>query len=285
MPSNLRKIFTEPLFQFFVAALALYFLVQFIQSKKDRDARQIIVDSPRVAQMVLNYKTQTGSLPSKATLDALIDQYIKEEVLYREAKKMGLDQDDEIIRRRLVQKFNFLRGDQEPMPNPADSSLERYWREHPEQFRTSPSVSFTHVYFSNADGQDSTAVGKARSVLMNIHETDLDHAKEKGDRFPLQNAYTEQTLLELRQNFGDSPFSDTLFKIPLNTWTGPIRSGYGWHLVYASARSSGAILPFSTAKEEVRDSYLASFREEKDRQRMTDLEKRYTIRRDYLDEK
>ena len=87
---TIKKIFTEPLLQFLVLGALLFLLVSNIQKQNDQHSLEITVDKERVALMIMNYRTQTGNLPSKQQLDAMTDNYIKEEISYREAKKMGL---------------------------------------------------------------------------------------------------------------------------------------------------------------------------------------------------
>ena len=99
MLTTFKKILAEPLLQFLVLGTLLFLLVSNIQKQNDQQSLEITVDKERVALMIMNYRTQTGILPSKQQLDGMIDNYIKEEISYREAKKMGLDKDDEIIRR------------------------------------------------------------------------------------------------------------------------------------------------------------------------------------------
>src|SRR6202008_3789046 len=174
----------------------------YIQRQTDIQAREITVDNEQVNLMIVNYKTQTGSLPTKQQLDAMIDNYIKEEISYREAKKMGLDKDDEIVRRRLSQKFDFLQTDLTEIPSPTEEQLQQFYTNNPALFRDSATVSFSHIYFSTDNSNDSIAKQRAVAVLQQLKQTNQQRAPEKGDRFPLQYDYTNQNALDLQQNFG-----------------------------------------------------------------------------------
>src|SRR5678816_2107599 len=119
----MKRIFSEPLLQFFILGSLLYVLVSFVRSNKDRESKEIVIDNDRIGLLIENYKNQMGVLPVKQQLDAMIENYIHEEIAFREAKKMGLDKDDEIIRRRLSQKFDFLKTDLEEIHAPTEQQL------------------------------------------------------------------------------------------------------------------------------------------------------------------
>src|SRR4051812_46316266 len=136
MPITIKRIFSEPLIQFLILGMLLFLLTSYIRQYRNKQSFEIIVDNERIGMMVMNYKSQTGDLPNKQQLDAMIDNYIREEISYREAKKMGLDKDDEIVRRRLSQKFDFLQTDLTEAPPPTEEDLRQFYKNNPTLFRT-----------------------------------------------------------------------------------------------------------------------------------------------------
>jgi len=235
--------------------------------------------------MVMNYKTQTGDLPNKEQLDAMIDNYIREEISYREAKKIGLDKDDEIIRRRLSQKFDFVQTDLIEDEQPSETDLKEFYAKHPGLFQTETTVSFSHIYFSTDHSTDNKARQKALTVLQQLKKTDLHRAPGKGDRFPLQYDYADQSALDIQQNFGEKAMLDTLFKAPINTWVGPVRSGYGWHLIFISTRNNAVEIPFASIKEDVKTKWLEATKETQNKKSFDRLGEKYIIKRLYLQSK
>src|SRR5678815_1195429 len=173
MQVTIKRLSSEPLVQFFILGLLLFFLTSYVRQHRDKKSREIIVDNERIGMMVMNYKTQTGDLPNKEQLNAMIDNYIREEISYREAKKIGLDKDDEIIRRRLSQKFNFLQTDLTEAAQPSDKDLKQFYTQHPELFQTDATVSFSHIYFSADNNTDDIAKQKALTVLQPVSYTHL----------------------------------------------------------------------------------------------------------------
>lgn len=281
----MKRLLKEPLVQFLFAGAILFFVYSYYERQTDLQAREITVGDEQVGLMMMNYKTQTGALPTKQQLDAMIDNYIKEEISYREAKKMGLDKDDEIVRRRLSQKFDFLQTDLAEIPTPTEDQLQQFYTNNPALFRDSATVSFSHIYFSADNSNDSVAKQRALAALQQLKQTNLQRAPEKGDRFPLQYDYTDQSALDLQQNFGDKPFMHELFKVPLRTWSGPFQSGYGWHLVYVSKNDSAKQLPYASVKDDVNAQWVATEKERLHKKFYDDLSAKYIINRAYLDGK
>jgi peptidyl-prolyl cis-trans isomerase C len=285
MKIKIKGFFGEPFVQFLILGVLLFFFVNYYQQQRDKYSREVIVNNDRIGLMIENYRAQTGSIPTKQQLDAMIDNYIREEISYREAKKMGLDKDDEIIRRRLSQKFEFLQSDLTQTASPSEQDLKRFYEKNPALFETDATVSFSHIYFSTENSTDSIAKEKALQVLQLLKKSVLQRAPEMGNRFPLQYDYTDQAAVDIRQNFGDKSILDTLFKAPVNTWVGPAQSGYGWHLIFISKRKTPAKIPFTSIKEEVEKKYMDAANAAENRKLFDQLSKKYIIKREYLETK
>jgi len=281
----MKRIFSEPLLQFFILGSLLYLLVSFVQSKRERQSKEIVVDNERIGLLISNYKNQMGVLPTKEQLDAMIENYIHQEIAYREAKKMGLDNDDEIIRRRLSQKFDFLKTDLKEIPLPTGQQLKDFYQNNPSLFQTDGTVNFSHIFFTADNSNDSIAKERAFFVLQQLKNSAVQRAPEKGDKFVLQYDYTEQTPLDIKQSFGDKPILDSLFRAPVHTWIGPVQSGYGWHLLYIVKRANASLIPFEANKDIVKAKYMETAKDEQNKKAFGQVEKSYIIKRTYLDNK
>ena len=281
----MKRIFSEPLLQFFVLGSLLYLLVSFVQSKRERQSKEIVVDNERIGLLITNYKNQMGVLPTQEQLDAMIENYIHQEIAYREAKKMGLDNDDEIIRRRLSQKFDFLKTDLKEIPPPTGQQLKDFYQNNPSLFQTDGTVNFSHIFFTADNSNDSIAKERAFFVLQQLKNSAVQRAPEKGDKFVLQYDYTEQTPLDIKQSFGDKPILDSLFRAPVHTWIGPVQSGYGWHLLYIVKRANASLIPLEANKDIVKAKYMETAKDEQNKKAFGQVEKSYIIKRTYLDNK
>jgi hypothetical protein len=163
-------------------------------------------------------------------MQSLIDDYVREEVLYREALVSGLDKDDTIVRRRLVEKMEFL-SQELASAAPSEKVLQEYFLENREKFRIPAEVAFSHIYFSTSK-RGSTAEGDATRALVGLSSRQISVApfSGMGDPFMLQNEYPLQTQQQVKELFGDE-FAGKIFQLEPGAWAGPLRSGYGFHLV------------------------------------------------------
>lgn len=277
-----RSLLREPLLQFLAMGAALFFIVPLFTGHKAPPDQHIVVDDAVVNRLATFYKAQMGTMPDPVQRKAMIDNYIHEEVLYREALRLGYDRDDEIIRRRLVQKMEFLNQGEGAEPN--EKQLAAFYKAHPEKFRESPHVSFMHIYFSpDKDGNDK-AEARAKDTLQILHAgCEVVEATAKGDAFPLQAQFADLGRLDAIQLFGNTQIVEALFSAPVGEWVGPVRSGYGWHLVQVTERQDAAVPPLDEIRDKVRDAYLEDAKDQQTKANIAAIAKHYVIDRRYTE--
>jgi hypothetical protein len=241
---------------------------------------RITITKDQVQGIADNYRLQYGALPSPQQLQSLVDNFIKEEVFYHEALKLGLDTDDEIIRRRLVQKYEFLQQDLAIAREPTDAQLLDYFRQHADQYRVPDKVTFTHVYFSPDARGDSGARDAAQELASSLNTQDIARAADQGDRFPGSNDFAVLSREELARVFGKEGLVEDLFRVEPNRWSKPLRSGFGWHTVYVSARRTGRQASFEDARNDVRRDYLEAERSRRNAEVFAKLRKSFEIVRE-----
>jgi hypothetical protein len=277
----LRFATREPLVHFALLAALIFGGSALVTARRDDAQRRIVVDQARVRQLSARFEAQMGSPPTEAQQNALIEDYVQEEIRFREAKRLGLDQDDEIVRRRLASKFDFLQADVPAARAPTSAELERFYASHGADFAESARVTFTHVYFSpDRDGSDAARV-RAEKVLATLVTTPATRAPELGDRFALQTDFGHVSRLDVVQTFGDASLADAIFSAPVGRWMGPLRSGYGWHLAYVSARDAEHVPPLGQIRDKVVAAYLSSASDAARRDRDGAVERRYVVERRY----
>ena len=234
---TLKALRREPLFHFLLIGFAIFLLYGLVDEKGGiSDAEQEIVVTPgRIEHLISGFRKTWQRPPTESELDALIQEHIREEVLYREALALGLDRDDTIVRRRLRQKIEFLSEDIMALPEPSDEELTAYLQANPDPFRLDGRVTFEHVYL-NADERGDSLKVDAQSLLEQLQKggEGLDVA-ELGDRFLLSYQFDAASEHEIRNTFGQA-FVEPLMKAPVRAWHGPVASEYGAHLVYISER-------------------------------------------------
>jgi hypothetical protein len=229
----------------------------------------IAIDPALRERLSTLYHAQLGAYPSPEEMKGLVKRHVRDEMLYREALRLGLDKDDEIVRRRLIQKMEFLvQREAGAVP---EQDLRDYYAAHKDQFGTPARASFRQLYFDpDTEGWDAA---KARA------EAALAAGKTaSADRSPLQGEYASLGPQDAVQLFGDSRFTDALYVAPVGRWSGPYRSGLGWHLLFVTAREKAELPPFEQVADAVRRSYAETQRDDQLAATLADLSKRYTVK-------
>lgn len=269
-----RRVAAEPLTHFVVLGLALFAAGRIYEAQTS--TYRIVVTPAHVAEIANGYALQFGAPPDPATLEALVRRDIDEEMLYRQGLAMKLDRDDQIVRRRIVQKAQFVMQDLNPPAEPTDAQLAAYYAAHQNRYVTQPRATFTQVFFSADNGGDAAARARAAAALRAM-PAGVTRAPERGDPFPDLydfSAYEPEQVLRL---FGRTPFSQAVFQAPIGRWAGPFRSGYGWHLLYVSARQAPFRPPLAQVREQVRSDELQAGQDAANQAAFDRLARRFTV--------
>lgn len=277
MNLKIKRFLKEPLLHFLLIGFLIFFSAYYVS--KQRDAHTIVIDKEVMAKLTIAWQTQFSKQPTSRDLQIAADEYVKQEVLAREAVQLGLNEGDEIIKRRLQQKMEFIMKDNIIVPEPDEATLKSYYEKNAAKFTDPPKVSFSHIYFSADKVGQEEAQKKASTVLQNLsNQPTLQRAPELGDRFMLASDYNDIDKIEAVGLFGESAFSDSLFTVKEDVWTGPFSSGYGWHLLYVNKRLGNIIPPFNQIKQRVLEAYKMDKLKEMDNEAMEKLVEKYTVK-------
>ena len=272
------KFLREPLLHFILIGAAIYLLYGvFAEVEPEATDKTITVTTGELEWMQTSWQKRWNRPPTDKELDGLIQQYIRETVLYREALTMGLNKHDQIIRRRLAQKLEFLAKDLVALTPPTDAELQAYFEQHQKLYQKAKRYTFTQVYF-DPDKRGDTTLDDAKTIKMRlIAQGDaIDNAGALGDDFMLQNYYPEKEAIEIQKSFG-SGFTQSLLELSPGQWHGPVLSGYGVHLVYVSHISEPAAPVFAELRERVTQDWKMEKGEELNEKFYTNLRDSYTI--------
>lgn len=228
----LRRLVREPLLHFLVAGTVLFGLATLFErlTNSSTNANRIQVSAPEIQRLREVWIRQWGRSPDPGQMESLINDYIRDEILYREALASGLDKDDTIIRRRLVEKMEFL-SQELASATPSNKDLQEYFEQNRGTFQIPAQIAFTHIYFSTSR-RGSAAKDDASRALARFSSHGIPSAQlsSLGDPFMLQNEYPLQTEQQVTELFGEE-FARKIFQLEPGAWVGPFRSGYGFHLV------------------------------------------------------
>ena len=168
--------------------------------------------------------------------------FLEEELFAREAKTLGLDQNDTIVRRRLAQKLTFLVDDTSRVVEPSDEELRQFYNANAERFHVEPRVSFTQLFFNPERRQHAETDAQAALVLISTAGGD-DRAQTMGDPILLENEFHDVDAQTISNVFG-ADFARAVFLLKPGSWAGPVKSGYGVHLVRITDLRPATLRPF-----------------------------------------
>jgi parvulin-like peptidyl-prolyl isomerase len=272
------RLLKEPLIQFLILGAAIYgAYAVFGAPEEDYRDTTIIVDSNRIDSMISEWERRWNRPPSRQEIDGLIQQFIKEDVMYRQAVAMGLNKDDPVTRRRMAQKLEFLTSDLSSMQEPAEGELEQYFAENQEVYQAPDKISFSHIYF-DPDAREETTLVDAETTLARLREKGEpgEEISQLGDRFMLQSYFASATEMDIRRQLG-SGFSEVVMELEPGQWHGPVLSGYGVHLVYVYDHFAAPPPVFEDVQARVLEDWHTQKREEFNTVFLEELKSRYEI--------
>jgi len=220
---SLRAVMREPLLHFLLAGAGLFLLFNVVSEPETTGDEQIVVTAGRIEHLATLFVKTWQRPPTDAELRGLIDSFILEEVLYREAVAIGLDQDDTIIRRRLKQKMEFL-VDDFSAAIPSTEDLQQFLDGDPERFRAEARISFEHVYLADP------LAGEVETILAALQSGDALDSDITSVSGLLPRRFDDVSETGVAGQFGRE-FSAALFTLDIGQWTGPVQSPFGMHLI------------------------------------------------------
>ncbi len=261
MKKWVRSISREPITYFLIVGSVLYFSHAWLSPEDKTNSRVINVDRDSLVQFI-QFRTQSFDDKASKKLDSLspdglanvISQYIREEALYRQAMEYGLSQNDYVIKRRMVQKMEFLaEGTTTPSTPFTNIELQAFYEEHLEDYKLPPTVTFTHVFFSEGHhGNVIDQLAQKTLEMLNKNRVRFDQAPNYGDRFPFRLNYVRRTQQEIASHFGEA-MAQTVFKLQPHkkVWQGPISSEFGKHLVLLTRVEAARSRPFQDVRDQL----------------------------------
>lgn len=265
----------EPLLQFLVLGLLIFVFAGWRARVNDETRSTITIDAGLISYLKNLYNVQYGFFPDAETLEFLINNHVREEVLLREAMKLGLAQDDEIIRRRLVQKMEYLVEDSKGEPAADETVLKAWYEAHTSNYQQAATASFSQLYFSTDNSSDAAAQARAQAVLASAGKREL--TSSMGDGFPLDSDFRNLDEAAVRQLLGESPLQAAVFSVTPGVWTGPFRSGFGWHLLKVEARTDAQVQPYEKVAAQVLADWQQATRQQRADAQLKKLIDRYRV--------
>lgn len=260
------SILRDPLVLFLLAGAGIYFAASWFGEQDIPYAIEVrALDLQRLNDQ---WARQMRRPPNDRELAGLVEQFVKEEIYYREAQRLGLDRNDTIVRRRMVQKLTFLTEDIATATPLDEAGLQAFYDANLDNYQLPDRFSFRHRYFSSDRRAD--AESDARAALQHIDET--------GDPFMLQREYALRSEREVGDLFGRD-FAAALSRLAVKPkqWQGPLQSAYGWHAVQVMVKKNAMVEPYEQVRERVVADAQQQARKEANEAYFIELKSRYNV--------
>ena len=272
------QLLREPLLHFAVVGAILFGGYSWLNNTW---ADTTTVEPVRIGEGDVRWLKQTWSSqwvrePSAEELNGLVDDLLNEKLMAREAEAMGLGEDDTIIRRRLAQKLKFLVEDTAQLAEPSEAELRQFYAANASHFETPGSLSFRQVYFNPERRTDAQADAKLALAELNAQG---EAEPTAGDRLLFGDSFDDTDALALSGMFG-ADFAHEVLALEPGGWRGPVKSGYGFHLVFVTRRTPTAPKHFETVRDEVLAEWRGAKQTELSRAYLVELRKKYGVELD-----
>ena len=268
----IARLVREPLVHVVLLGVVLFGVHRVVATPKA--SQEVVVPADALAGLRDDFRRRTGRMPSATDEQALVDAYADDEIRVREAMALGLDRGDLVVRRRLIQKMDLLLENTEQVPPPTEAELQAYLAAHAARYASPPRVSFTHVFVSTQRAGDRA--GSEAEALRTQLESGADPAT-LGDPFLRGREFRLHAQGELAGIFG-APFAGEAMALPEGTWSTPLRSTFGLHLVRVTEKRAGTAPDLAAVREQVEREWRAERRATLDREVRARMRARYVVR-------
>ena len=277
----MKRLFREPLLQFLLLGSLIFAVDAWLNGGDGpADDYRIHVTAQHIDALKAAFKSEKQRMPNDAELQLRLQQWLDEQILYQQAKALGLDQRDVIVRRQMVQKMRFLLADATPIPEPGLEDLQAFLDEHAERYGHSPSLSFEQVFLSR--GKRGDAMGQAvRDVLSHL-QNHPDDFQGQGDAFAAGQVITALDEATLRNEFGRD-FYQRIVGLEDGQWQGPIASNLGLHMLRITQRSAFQPAQLSEVRERLENDWRVEQREQVNAEAMRQLREQFQIEYEAVD--
>lgn len=277
--SRLRRWLREPLLQFLLIGLVLFVVYDTLHpaSNAETESNRIVLTPDDFEQLGVTWLAQGRPPPNAEQMQSLIELRVREEVLYREALALGLDKGDEIVKRRLAQKMEFLAEGASVNTDPPADTLRIWFRDNQQRFALPPRVSFRQLYFSpDQRGEHSREDAVRVMTQLTGKPGNWEGAAALADPFMDQDYYGDRSVEDLAKLFGLN-FAQDIAGLKPGAWQGPIESGYGWHLVFIDTFVPGRVPAFEEIEPEIKAEWIEDQRLQAKRKAYETMRARYQV--------
>ena len=274
-----QNIVKEPMVHFIVIGALLFALYSYIKGNYSDNDHLIEIGKNEVEAMINKWMAQMKRPPAKEEIDIFLEDYVQREILFREAKAMGLDKNDVVVKNRMLQKLDFLTNDLLVTTTPTDAEALKYFNDNLDKYTIPRKIDFIHIFFNLDKRNVDNAKQSALDVKKNLNKSSTvpDNYYENGDLFIIPYEFYNLSKDEVINKFGRSELSEEIFNLEEKKWFGPYLSSYGMHIVYINNKRSSETLNFEDVKSDIKDILIKTKRREAKERLIAELKRKYII--------
>ena len=248
----LIKWTAQPVVQFMLIGLVMFLVNTYIlqtDSSKEESEYNIFLTAGEVKSMEEIWLSKWQRPPTELELQGMINQRVEEAILFKEAVKIGLNKNDDIIRQRMSQKLEFLSNDLVKPDSATAEEVKLYFDENIENYTTPANITIIQLFVNpKIHGDQLEKEVKTRLAILKGMDVSSPEISKYGDQFSLQTYSPDKPQQELAKLYG-SEFASKVFELETDKWVGTVNSQYGVHMVYVMHKNPAVIPEFETVKE------------------------------------
>lgn len=272
----MKRWLREPLVHFLLLGAALFLWYEWRGGGGSSGSTRIALGSGQIEHLAAGFERTWQRPPGEAELKGLLDDWVKEEIASREAMAMGLDRDDTVIRRRLRQKLEFLAEDAAAAVPPTGGELAAWLENHASDYAVEPEIALRQVFIS-VDRRGAAAESDAAELLEKLRGEGADaRLEELGDALMLPGELERTPKDQIARAFG-AEFAEAVAVAEVGRWVGPLRSGFGLHLIFVRERKEARRPALDEVRSEVERDVVADARKRQLASMYESLLARYTV--------
>ena len=243
------RTFRKPWFQIALLGILVGTILLILLGPQvpDESDRKIVVDDADVAQLIASWQSTWNRLPTREELSGILQNHVREEVLYQGALKLGLDQKNAVVKRALITQMDMLAEGQGTQREITEEDILAYYNLRKDQFVSPPRFSFRQVYFGETIDTAALATWKDAWNAVSLR---FEQARQKGMPTMLPSGMENLRSDQVDREFGEV-FSKALEGMPPGRWRGPVSSAFGWHLIYLDTLFPASPMPLPAVQDEI----------------------------------
>jgi hypothetical protein len=267
-----KKIAFEPLFHFLVVGFVLYLFYNTDSVEQVKETKIVEISVQELQKIKSQYKEEFNKEMNAEELEAFKKKKYYEKILLNEAYSLGLEKQDELISKRLLEQMQQIMVNSSVVAEPSEAELYEYYKKNRDEYSNIITLSFSQIYFSNPKNEGIETILHA----LQLADVNATLASSFGEVSPVPNQIKNIGFSELEEMYGKY-FASKVFNLKSGVWHKPILSKYGAHVVYVKDKNVSDAYIFDEVQERVYADYLEEERKKREDEAYKKISSQYSL--------